>query len=190
MSNEDSIVELFKTCFENNAGIVHEVETLDSLSGVVSNILLQENISKAILGSMPTKYSNIIVSTLDSLGIELLKPPEGCGKEIAGIINLADVGITFAEFGVADIGAIAEITQDDKDRLISSLPRIHIALLRRGKIVKAFEETAKIIRQIIQEKDRCVISFIGGPSRTGDIELKLVLGVHGPHKVHTILLGE
>ena len=184
------VIELFKKRFEENAGRVIEVRNLDEVCGVIADILQTHSVSRVVLGDMPVEYSDIIKETLVGLGIEVITlSGEEVSGDIISVINSADAGVSMAEFGVADIGAIAEVTQDDKYRLVSSLPKIHITILKSSRVVESFEETAEELRRIIREKGVCVISFIGGPSRTGDVELTLVLGVHGPHKVYAILVG-
>jgi L-lactate dehydrogenase complex protein LldG len=62
--------------------------------------------------------------------------------------------------------------------------------LHAADIVNRFEEGAARIRDIVKQHDEnLVISFISGPSRTGDIELKLTLGVHGPGEAHAVIIG-
>jgi L-lactate dehydrogenase complex protein LldG len=65
-----------------------------------------------------------------------------------------------------------------------------MSVLHAEEIVERFDEGAARIREIVQQHDgNLVISFISGPSRTGDIELKLTLGVHGPEEAHAVVIG-
>jgi len=183
-------VEVFKFRFEQQAGKVYEVSDFDRASLVVSQVLIGQNVSKVVLADMPEEYRRRLEEHMTNAGIQVIELEDNLGSEVSRVINLADAGVSVAEFAVADVGAVVEITQDDKDRLVSSLPKLHISLVRRDKIIGRFEDVADSIRETIMKRGNCVISFIGGPSRTGDIELKLVLGVHGPHQVHVIIFGE
>ncbi|HIQ29505.1 MAG TPA: hypothetical protein EYH45_02965 [Candidatus Caldiarchaeum subterraneum] len=183
-------VEVFKFRFEQQAGKVYEVSDFDRASLVVSQVLIGQNVSKVVLADMPEEYRRRLEERMTNAGIQVIELEDNLGSEVSRVINLADAGVSVAEFAVADVGAVVEITQDDKDRLVSSLPKLHISLVRRDKIIGRFEDVADSIRETIMKRGNCVISFIGGPSRTGDIELKLVLGVHGPHQVHVIIFGE
>jgi len=183
------LIGLFKSKFEQHSGKVHEALDIEEASRLLPRILAGSGASRVVLAAMPQEYGSRIRMDLISEGFEVLELRGIKGREAVYMIDSADAGVTLAEYGVADVGAIAEVTEDDVDRLVSSLPRIHIALLRRDRIIGRFEESAQLIRRALMDRARCVVSFIGGPSRTGDIELRLVLGVHGPHQVHVVLFG-
>ncbi len=95
----------------------------------------------------------------------------------------ADIGITEADFAIADTGTLVLLSDSNKPRLVSALPPVHIAILERTNIVPDIHSL------FLQISDVCsCISFITGPSRTADIELNLTLGVHGPGKVAVIIV--
>lgn len=76
-------------------------------------------------------------------------------------------------------------------RLVSTLPAKHIAFLRAEDLVLHLDDAASQLRQLFaQHSEHCAVTFISGPSRTGAIEMKLTLGVHGPEESHVILLEE
>ena len=92
-------------------------------------------------------------------------------------------------FAIADAGAIVEFTTDDSHRLVSALPLVHISVIRATDIVATLKEAAAPIRNFYQENPlNANVSFISGPSRTADIEMRLIHGVHGPAETHTIIL--
>lgn len=105
------------------------------------------------------------------------------------LANQLDVGITIAEYGVAETGSIVDVSSTDEQRLLSSLTRVHIAILDSSNILPKLEDLAPRLRDKLSAKEQSKpsITFIGGPSRTSDIELKSVLGVHGPHEVHVVV---
>ncbi len=109
------------------------------------------------------------------------------------IVQSVDVGITKADFALAETGSIVEISYDDGLRLLSSLPRIHIAVLESNTILHGVYELAPVIRSSLRPQldhsQLPSITIIGGPSRTSDIEMKSVLGVHGPHEVHVVVVA-
>ncbi len=95
----------------------------------------------------------------------------------------ADIGITGADFAIADTGTLVLLSDSNKPRLVSALPPVHIAILEKTNIVP---DIHSLFPQIF---DTCsCVSFITGPSRTADIELNLTLGVHGPGKVAVIMI--
>jgi L-lactate dehydrogenase complex protein LldG len=68
------------------------------------------------------------------------------------------------------------------------LPDTHIAVVRADRIVPGMEEAFALIRRERGHLPRAV-NMISGPSRTGDIEQTIVLGAHGPYRVHVLVLG-
>jgi L-lactate dehydrogenase complex protein LldG len=68
------------------------------------------------------------------------------------------------------------------------LPDTHIAVVRRERIVAGMEEAFAMIRTERAPMPRA-INMISGPSRTGDIEQTIVLGAHGPYRVHILVVG-
>lgn len=69
----------------------------------------------------------------------------------------------------------------------SLLPETHIAIVDCGRIVAGMEEGWQLARDEFGELPRAV-NFVSGPSRTGDIEQTIVLGAHGPYRVHLIVV--
>lgn len=111
------------------------------------------------------------------------------GPDVESKIAYAEAGLTEAAFAIAETGTLVEATFDDAHRLVSALPRIHLCLLKASDIVLSLRQASGRIRKLLDEKSpNCVISFISGPSRTADIEMRLVMGVHGPHEVHAIII--
>jgi len=71
----------------------------------------------------------------------------------------------------------------------SLLPETHVALVPASRIVAGMEEAWQLLRAECGELPRAV-NFISGPSRTGDIEQTLVLGAHGPYRVHIVVVRQ
>jgi L-lactate dehydrogenase complex protein LldG len=68
------------------------------------------------------------------------------------------------------------------------LPDTHICVVRPDQVVSGLEEAFARVRAAHGSLPRA-INFVSGPSRTGDIEQTIVLGAHGPFRVHVLLLG-
>jgi len=88
----------------------------------------------------------------------------------------AKVGISAVDWGLADTGTMVQDATDVDLRLASTLPEIHVALLRTERIVP---DLAALLPSLDPGSSR-YIAFITGPSRTADIERVLTIGVHGP----------
>jgi L-lactate dehydrogenase complex protein LldG len=102
----------------------------------------------------------------------------------------ADCGVTDAQWGIASTGTIVLPMTSAAPRSASLLPRIHLAILDADRIL-ADEPSAllHIGETYMKKEDRpSSVVLVTGPSRTADIELNLVLGVHGPCELHVVLV--
>jgi len=98
----------------------------------------------------------------------------------------AVVGISQAQWAVADTGSLVLDQAAVEQRLVSSLPTIHVALIASDNIVAG---KAPVFAKINPKNSR-YIAFITGPSRTADIERVLTIGVHGPKRLVIIFVDE
>ncbi|MBI3940573.1 MAG: lactate utilization protein [Acidobacteria bacterium] len=94
------------------------------------------------------------------------------------------VGVTGADFGLADTGTLVLQTSDRRGRLLSALPPVHVAILEAQRILP---DLAAFLAQGCG--DSSAVAFVTGPSKTADIEQTLTVGVHGPAELHIVLVG-
>jgi len=99
----------------------------------------------------------------------------------------ADLGLTAAQHAIAETGTLVLVSDVERNRLASLLPPVHVALLRADAILPDLGAALAAVHDADAGPPR-TITFITGPSRTADIELTLVVGVHGPQELHVILL--
>lgn len=126
-------------------------------------------------------------------GIETVAVSELAPAESREAFFQADVGISGVDYLVAETGSVALLARPSEPRSLSLLPPVHIAVADRAQVVPdlfdlftrlgASEESAEPLVM-----PSCV-SLITGPSKTGDIELRLVTGVHGPGEIHVVIIG-
>ena len=96
----------------------------------------------------------------------------------------ADLGVTAVQWAIAETGTLVLVSDEERHRLASLLPPVHIALLPRSRILANLGETLKTLRRPLSP----AVTFVTGPSRTADIELQLVIGVHGPRELHVVVV--
>lgn len=106
-----------------------------------------------------------------------------------GALDKDLVGITGAFCAIAETGTLALLSGPDTPATVSLLPETHVAILRASRVVAGMEEAWKLLRDELGELPRAV-NFISGPSRTGDIEQTIVLGAHGPYRVHIVIVAD
>lgn len=104
-------------------------------------------------------------------------------------LEQCDAGITACEALVVQTGTIVVTPQSSGGRVLSVLPPHHIVVATENQICRDLKVALQRVR--LQHHDQLprYISFITGPSRTGDIERILVLGAHGPRKLTVLLLS-
>jgi len=96
-----------------------------------------------------------------------------------------DAGVTTAQWGIAETGTLVLESVRERSRLASLVPPVHVAVLSTACIVASLGDALARL-----DVTSHAITLITGPSRTSDIELTLVVGVHGPQMVHVLLLEE
>jgi L-lactate dehydrogenase complex protein LldG len=98
------------------------------------------------------------------------------------------LGITGAFCAVAETGTLVITSGSATPTASMLLPDTHVAVVRPDRIVAGMEEAFALIRAECGTMPRAV-NFVSGPSRTGDIEQTIVVGAHGPFRVHIIVVG-
>lgn len=98
----------------------------------------------------------------------------------------AKIGITQMEWAIADTGTLVQDATAVEQRLASSLPEIHIALISSGKIIP---DLATALSKT-SPGNAAYLTFITGPSRTADIERVLTIGVHGPERLIIVFVDQ
>lgn len=103
-------------------------------------------------------------------------------------LESCDAGLTECEALVAQTGSVLVSAPSAGGRALSVLPPHHVVLARRSQIVPDLGVALQRVQAKFKDKFPSFLSFISGPSRTGDIERILVLGAHGPKKLTVLLL--
>ena len=95
-----------------------------------------------------------------------------------------DLGITSAQWAIAETGTLVLESDKESHRLTSLVPPVHLCLLRAADIRQTLGEILELTRRDLSR----TVTFITGASRTSDIELTLAIGVHGPGELHVIVI--
>ena len=106
-------------------------------------------------------------------------------------IARADMGITGVDYAIAETGTCVLVPRQGVSRLVSILPPVHVAVIEAHQVYETLDDLFALRRLAFMEGQGDMGSYLNlitGPSRTGDIELTLVTGVHGPIAVHMVIL--
>jgi L-lactate dehydrogenase complex protein LldG len=103
-------------------------------------------------------------------------------------IDSAEVGISFAQAGIARTGSLLLELVDPTARSATALPPIHAVFLAASTIVPDLYALRDTLNTYLSSPGSSYFSIITGPSRTADIERVLTIGVHGPKELHIFIL--
>jgi L-lactate utilization protein LutC len=107
--------------------------------------------------------------------------------ELRELCATSDVGITSADYALADTGTLVMLSSPQEARMISLLPPAHLAVVPGDRVLSGLDELFSILPDPAAVTSSMVL--ITGPSRTADIEQILVRGVHGPGEITVIVVG-
>jgi L-lactate dehydrogenase complex protein LldG len=114
-------------------------------------------------------------------------------QELRELLARADLGLSGVDYVIAETGTLVLTAQSGQMRGVSLLPPVHVAVARTSQVIATLADyllLAQVAGSDLPQYLTSCVSLVTGPSRTGDIELKLTVGVHGPGELHLVLLDE
>lgn len=176
----------------NKSQIFVEVPVIDrfsaSLEAVLGTCLVVKNESEArekiseIIADCGAK--KIVISNSELLKNILPNDIEFLENADKTQLFESDLGITSAQFAIAETGTLVLESDRENHRLISLVPPIHLCILEAKNIKQTLGEVLEATSKNLSK----TITFITGASRTSDIELTLAIGVHGPGELFVIVI--
>jgi L-lactate dehydrogenase complex protein LldG len=156
---------------------VHRVATKAAALDLIVDLLNKAEIKDAA-GSWAVWADSPILNGVDTRALEARVPglKIGVTPELA---KGAKIGITQMDYGIAKTGTLAQDSTKADQRMASSLPWIHLAILGTNSLVA---DMPALMTKMHPSKSN-YIALITGPSKTADIERVLAIGVHGPEHV-------
>ena len=98
----------------------------------------------------------------------------------------AEIGPSTAEWAIAETGSLVLASGPGRGRSVTLLPPTYVAVLPAQRVLRTVSEAIEKYAGGALPSNVC---FHTGPSRSGDIEMSLVTGMHGPGDVHVVLVG-
>lgn len=175
--------EQFKARAEAVSAEVHRCVTCAEADDFLIRFLHAEGLadkpqSLAVWADCPFLHTIAPESLEKIAGLKL-----GVTRELAAD---ARFGISQVEWALADTGTLVQDSSAVEQRLVSSLPAIHIALVPTGGILP---DMPTLLKNLHPDQSS-YIAMITGPSRTADIERVLTIGVHGPERLVIVFVDE
>jgi L-lactate dehydrogenase complex protein LldG len=171
-------IALFRDRLEVLGGIVYRSATFAQAGAVVQQL---------IGGNGAVASNSELVAAAGVLALPGVTSGYADEASLRAVCATTPFGITGADYGLAETGSIVTVAATEA-RLISLLPPAHIALLPVGRLLTGLDEFYANTPLPATRASSTV--FITGPSRSADIEMILVRGVHGPRVIHVIVIDE
>lgn len=171
------------------------LEELRALGGNGARVGSREEAREYVV-SVARELDAKLVVRWDNAELEHLDEPlAAAGVEVAvwqeqhdlrDVAARADVGLTTAEWAVAETGSLVITGGMGRGRSVTLLPPVHVAVVPAGRVLRT---VAEAVGKYAGEGLPANLAFHTGPSRSGDIEMQLTIGVHGPGDVRVALVG-
>ena len=173
-------------------GFAQVVASETALRDSVREILLRYNVRRALCWEHPLLKRLRLDELLAELKIEQWNharlAPLSPGEQRKTMLA-AEIGITSATYAIAETGSLVMASGAGTERSASLLPPVHLAIVEKSQILP---DLFDLFTQLATEGLNNLasnVTLITGPSKTGDIELQLTTGVHGPGKWE-VVIGE
>jgi len=173
-------IELFRRNAEVLKADFRECVSLGAASQHVKNLAAADGWKK-----IGRHSSELTYAVARELGLAEVKTDGGYAVKD---LESCDAGLTECEALVAQTGSVLVSAPSAGGRALSILPPHHVVLARRSQMVPDLTAALRRVQKKFKGEWPSFLSFISGPSRTGDIERILVLGAHGPKKLTILLL--
>jgi L-lactate dehydrogenase complex protein LldG len=175
--SKEALIENFRESLEFVGGRLSHVYEETEAAEVLLSIIAEQSAQKIALSDSP-----LVKKICGFLKISA----EFIENAPAEILFESDLGVTGAQWAIAETGTLVLETESERHRLTSLVPPVHVCILEARNIRQTLGE----ILAILQTRLSRAITFVTGASRTSDIELTLAIGVHGPGALHVILIDK
>jgi L-lactate dehydrogenase complex protein LldG len=182
------LVQRFSEQLAVAGGVAHVVNGEAQAVNKVLELTKQAGARRVLLGRGPHLDPLQLGPRLQTAGLEVLLADEVAAAE-RDLLYTADLGISGVDYLIAETGSVVAAARTHEPRGLSLLPPVHIAVAAEKQLLPdLFDLFTAMQRKEEEEELPSCVALITGPSKTGDIELKLVTGVHGPGVVHVVLV--
>lgn len=172
-------------------GVATFVDSLDQARDVLNGYLQEVAAKSALCWQHPLLDRLGLTSILQAQSIARVDYDQTAALEQPArrLSQLAcNIGITSVDLAIAETGTLLVCARPGQERLASLLPPMHVAIVERSQIVPDLLDAFRILHERGVQNLPSNITLITGPSKTGDIELQLTTGVHGPGKWRVIII--
>lgn len=174
-------IALFRAEAERVQATTDRVARLADIPGAVAAYLAQRNLPTQVRAAPDPLVQNIPWRGQSLLSVDY------------GIATGTDaVGLSAAFAGIAETGTLVLLSGPASPTTLALLPPTHVVVIPKSRIAATYEDVWKAVRARGDEKGFMprAVNWITGPSRTADLEQTLLLGAHGPQRLHIVIVDE
>jgi L-lactate utilization protein LutC len=172
----------FRDEFAAAGGQTHVVADRAGAMEIILDLVRLHSVRRVLLGDGEVLARLPVVEALRSVGVEV------SAEASREAFFQADLGLTGVDYLIAETGSVILASRPEQPRSLSLLPPIHVAVAERAQILSDLFDLFESPLWTERGGLPACLSIVTGPSKTGDIELRLVTGVHGPGEVHVIVI--
>ena len=188
------ILDKFERMAKLGGWNLHRAQGYEDAIEYAASLVKSLGAARVVRSDQPVFDALPLDSALVNLGLTVTLVAQGedrSRESLRAEMATADIGVTGADYAVAETGSVVVLPRKGLSRLVSLLPPVHLALVRPQDLVETLTDLF-LLRRLEYHRNGgemgSYLNFITGPSRTDDIESTLVVGVHGPKEVHLVLL--
>lgn len=183
MTNAEKI-DVFRRISDKLRTRVERVPDLDAAAELIRSIALEENWKR-----VGAYHDPMIERCVASTGAAACWTDDADGYD-PDTLESCDAGISTCEALIAGTGSVLVTCLGNGGRALSVLPPHHVVIAGVDQLVPDLADGYRVLRDRYGNSLPSQITFITGPSRTGDIERILVLGAHGPKRLTVVLIDQ
>ena len=185
----DELLDRFRSELTALGGTVHDSMDAAGVAALVRELAGGEDARVLMWDEGELPVPGIAQALTDAGLTPLLQQPDTARSDShRRLLATAAVGLTGAVAGLAETGSVVVVSGPGRGRLASLLPPVHVALVRKSRLVGSLPELLNARPELVASGANLVC--ITGPSRTADIEHVLARGVHGPREIHAVLVDD
>ena len=176
------------------------IEELEALGGHGKRVASLDEAREYVLELARAREAKLLVrwdvDGLEELGVDA--PLGEAGVEVVvwrdledfrEVAGKADIGLSTAAWAIAETGTLVLEGGPGKGRTVTLLPPTYVAVVPVERILSTVPEAIEKYAGLAANGLPANVCFHTGPSRSGDIEMSLFVGMHGPGDVHVVLVG-
>src|SRR5206468_3322902 len=132
--SEPDLSDRFKAALLELKAEPHSATGKDSTLEILRSVVEGHRANRVVVANLPAELRAVVSGALQGRSVQFLEDLPS--RDVLGACAAAEVGVTWAEYAIAEDGAIVEVAHDDAARLAASLPIVHIVLLPAGRLVR------------------------------------------------------